>query len=331
MRVLVTGGAGFLGSHLVEALVEASHQVRVLLRFGEDPRNIKHLDVEMVFGDVCVPMSLKQALRNCDVVYHLAAVVKDFGPKAEFLRVNFEGTKALLREACNSSCRRFVFMSSLAVHRARRPIAQGNEDNQRDNYAMPYALSKILAEDAVMEAHQKRMIEGVIVRPALFPYGERDRTSFLPLVKNLSRYYHVASGDATFCTVYAKNLAHGLVLCGEREEASGQTFIITDDVKVTWKQFIAKVCEGMGIKPITRSVPRSIACLLALLNEGFALMTNKEPLITRYRVAIASNDFWFSCDKAKKSLGYSPIFSLDDGLKRTIAWARAELKGCGFV
>jgi nucleoside-diphosphate-sugar epimerase len=323
MRCLVTGGAGFLGSHLVEALLNASHDVRVLLRFGEGTTNIKHLDVETVLGDVCCPMSLRQAIKNCDVVYHLAGVVKDFGPKEAFIRVNLEGTKALLREACNASCRRFVFVSSLAVHKASRPISQGDENLPRDNHAMPYALSKILAEDAVMQAHHKGMIEGVIVRPALFPYGERDRTSFLPLVQNLAHYRHIGGGNATFCAVYAKNLAHGLVLCGERGEASGGTFVLTDDMKITWKTFIARVCQMMNIPPITRTVPVFLARSLALLSEGLASITNQEPLITRYRVGIASQDFWFSCEHAKKTLGYSPPFGFEEGLGRTVAWVKA--------
>jgi len=330
MRVLVTGGAGFLGSHLVEALVKASHNVRVLLRFGEDPRNIKHLDVETVVGDLGVPMSLRQALKDCDVVYHLGAFVKDFGPRDMFLKVNVEGTKRLLKEATNASCRRFVFISSLAVHKASRPITNGDEEFPRDNHSMPYALSKILAEDAVMEAHQKGLIEGVIVRPGLFPYGERDRTSFLPLVKNLFRYYHINGGNATLCTVYAKNLAHGLVLCGEKEEASGKVFIITDDVRIRWREFIAKICEGMHISPITRAVPGWVARSVAIVSEACASIARKEPLITRYRVAIASVDFWFSCERAKKILGYSPPFSLDEGLQRTIEWAKTELRNGGF-
>ncbi|NOZ02687.1 MAG: NAD-dependent epimerase/dehydratase family protein, partial [Deltaproteobacteria bacterium] len=268
MRALVTGGNGFIGSHVVRRLEEAGHEVRVLAQDGTSLTPLEGTGAEVVRGDLLVPESIEAAVEGMDVVFHLAALAKDWGPAADFMRVNFGGTRLVIRTAVAKGVKRMVLVSSIAVHRlGPGGIPDGDEGLPRDNLGMPYARSKILAEDALMEAHREGRIEGVVVRPALFPFGPHDRTTFMPLAANLSSYRHVSGGRAVMCYSYVGNLAHGIALAGEVPQSAGGTYVISDGVKTTWKDLMDHVCDALGRPRIRRSVPFSVAYAAASLVE----------------------------------------------------------------
>lgn len=326
MRALVTGGNGFLGSHLVRRLEEAGHAVRVLAQPGTSLDNLGGTSAEVVRGDVLDATSIADAVRGIETVFHLAALVNDWGPREAFLKVNAGGTRTVCDAATKAGVRRFVLVSSIAVHRF-SGIVNGNEDLPRDNVELGYGASKILAEDVVTAAHASGTIEGVIVRPGLFPFGPLDRTSFLPLVQHLGAYAHVAGGRATLCTAYAGNLVHGIALAGEVPAASGRTYVIADGVRLTWRELMDRICDALGRAPIRRSVPYPVAYAAATAMEGIhsILRLRGAPLITRYRVRVAGLDCWFGIDRARTELGYTPPTSVDEGLRRTLRWVKAVL------
>ncbi len=326
MNVLVTGGNGFIGSHVVRRLREAGHQVRVLAQPGTSLQAIMDTEAWVLWGDLRVPGSLLAATDGIEVVCHLAARVGDHGPASEYLEINATGTRNLVDAARRSGVRRVVLVSSLAVHRLRgRGIPDGDEHRPRDNVAMPYALSKVLAEDEVMRAHAAGYVEGVVVRPGLFPFGPHDRTSFLPLVRNLDRYAHVNGGRAVFCTAYAENLAHGIALAVEHHAAAGKTYVIADDERPTWRDFIALLCDLLGRPRLRRSIPLGPALVAATASEAWSVLTGRPPLLTRYRVRVAGLDCWFSSRRARDELGYAPLVGLEEGLRRTVAWVQSVL------
>lgn len=323
MRILVTGGNGFIGSHVVRRLREAGHVVRVLVQPGTSLEPIRGLDVEVVWGDLRVPMSLLAAADGIESICHLAAYVGDHGPAAPYLEINVGGTRRLLKAAHRAGVRRVVLVSSLAVHRLRGSgIANGDETWPRDNLVMPYALSKILAEDEVMRADSAGLIEGVVVRPGLFPFGPHDRTSFLPLVKNLDIYAHVNHGRAVFCTAYAENLAHGIALAAEHRAGAGRVYVIADEERPTWHDFIALLCDLLKRPRVRRSISLGVALALATASEAWSAFSGRPPLLTRYRVRVAGLDCWFSSRRAREEIGYTPLVGLEEGLRRAVAWVR---------
>jgi len=327
MRALVTGGNGFLGSHLVRRLTAAGHQVRVLYQQGTDHDRLADVDPapELVQGDLLDAPGLARACSGCEAVFHLAAVVQDWGPRELFERVNVGGTRDLLRGAVEAGARRFVFVSSLAVHRY-VGITDGDETWPRDNLAQPYGASKIACEDLLMQAQAAGEIEAVVVRPGVVPFGVGDRLSMPELVRNHGAYRHVGGGEARLCSAYAPNLADALLRCAEVPEAAGQVYVVADDETPTWREFSDALFQGMGLAPVQASVPLGLAMAGATVAEAWARVSGRPPLINRYRVSLAGRDCVFRSHKAKRELGWQPAVGFADAMAETLAWLRRYLK-----
>lgn len=314
MKVLVTGASGFIGSHVVESLVEAGHQVRGLdLGKGEG---------DWVQGDVTDEEVARRAVQGCDAVCHLAARVGDWGPLQAYERVNVGGTRTLAQAAVVEGVRRFVLVSSLAVHHY-RGIDGGTEEEPRDGHIVPYCHSKIGAEDAVRRCD----LEWVVARPGVFPFGPRDRTSFLHLARALEKGGPgvVSGGRAVLCTAYVENLALGLRLCVEHPAAARQVFVLADPWRVTWRELFDRFARELGVAPPWLDAPYGPAMAVAGGLEGLyrALGVERAPPLTRYRVLVAARDCWFSSEKAARILGFAPRVDLEEAVRRTVGWYRS--------
>ena len=319
MKMLVTGGNGFIGSHLVRELVARGHAVRVMYQPGTDLDRLDGLDVEALEGDLRDDHSLARLCRGQEVVLHLAAVVMDWGPWELFREVNVNGTRNLITAAISEEVRRLVFVSSVAIHRY-VGISAGDETWPRDNLTNPYAASKISCEDMLLRAHREGRLEAVIARPGVFPFGIGDRLALPELLRNHGAYVHVAGGRARLCTAYAPNFAEGLALCAEVQRAAGQVYVIADDETPTWREVTDHLFSGVGLPPARRSVPLTVAMTAALAAEAWAKISRKPPLINRYRVSLAGRDCVFGSRKAKDELGWRPRVGLDEALDVTIEW-----------
>ena len=319
MKILVTGGNGFIGSHLVRHLVHKGHAVRAMYQPGTDLDRLEGLDVEAVEGDLLDEPGLGRACLGQDAVMHLAAVVMDWGPWELFRKVNIGGTRNLIRAAAHGGVQRLVFVSSVAVHRY-VGISAGDEAWPRDNLQNPYAASKIACEDMLMRAHREQRLEAVIARPGVFPFGPGDRLALPELLRNHGSYAHVAGGRARLCTAYAPNLAEGLALCAEIDQAAGQVYVFADDETPTWRELTDRIFTGVGLAPAKHSVPLILAMAAATAAEAWAKISGRPPLINRYRVSLAGRDCVFISRKAKDELGWRPRKGLGEALDQTLGW-----------
>lgn len=321
--VLVTGAHGFIGSHLVDELLAAGRGVRALVspwgvldRLADAQQNAGALDI--VRADVTEPETLRGACEGIEAVVHAAARVADWGRWPDFERVNVGGTKALLAEAERAGVRRFVLVSSVAVHRYRGMRDADPRSEPRDGGWLAYGRSKILAEDAVLTAG----LEGVVVRPGLWPFGPRDptlarlaeavRRGALPLVDG---------GRAVINTAYVGNLVRGLRLAVERPEAAGRIYVIADEGAPSWAEALAELARLLGGSAPRRSVPGTLAVPVAAAVEAVwrVLAPRKEPPLTRYRAGLMRRDVHFAIEAARRELGYEPSVGWREGLAASVA------------
>ncbi|MCW5828290.1 MAG: NAD-dependent epimerase/dehydratase family protein [Deltaproteobacteria bacterium] len=324
MKAVVTGGAGFIGSHLVRALLDAGIDVRVFDLPQAVRENLAGLPVEWHPGDLTRPDDVLDACEGMDLVFHLAALVSDWGEWNLFERVNVGGTRNVLDAARVTGSQRTVMMSSLAVH----PYTgwrMADETTPREPGGNPYRRSKILAEDICREAVRNGQ-PVTVIRPGVFPFGERDRTSFLPLVKALKSglYVHINRGDALITTAYAGNLARGMVQAALSERAAGETYILGDAEPVRWRDLMARIALRVGAPVPTASVPGWFA---DRLSDGFEAVWSRlgrkeAPPLTRYRTSVPQRDLWFVSAKAGRHFGYQPETGLNEALDRTVQWWR---------
>jgi nucleoside-diphosphate-sugar epimerase len=329
MNVLVTGAAGFIGSHLIAALKKRGHRVTGFVLPTDDDSFLVRERIRIFKGDVTKQEDCLRAVRGVEVIFHLAAIVNDWCGRRRMIQVNAGGTECLLRAASLMGVRRLVLMSSLAVHHF-RGYQQADENAPRDAYLTPYAESKILAEDLARRYNKNLQIETVIVRPGLTPFGPRDHTSFFKLASGLEKgmYAHINGGKSVLCTAYVENLVEGIILAGEKKCAAGETFVIADQEPVRWREFIDLLCSQLGIKRIRHSVPGWLAYILAAGMEfPYKIhLVKGEPALTRYRAMVPARDFYFSSEKARRLLGYRPKVNLRTSVQRTIEWYKNEKK-----
>jgi len=329
MRVLVTGANGFVGSVLCRKLIEHGDDVVGMVRKTSDLSLLKGIEIQKVVGSLDDPESLIYATRGIDIVYHVAAAVTDWGTLDYFRRVNVEGTRNLIEASVKAGVRRFVFVSSVVVHSF---IDQEdmNEDSPQLPTPFPYCQTKREAEQLVMSFHKEGKIEVSIVRPGDV-FGPGDRVALLKMAGMLERgtICYIGGGKKLGAFAYVENLADGIILAGTKKQAAGEAYIITDGVKLTWRQYFEKLTDALEVPRPRFSVPPSLAYSIAYILETIHKMFNlrSRPLITRYIVAHLSNNFHFSIDKAKRELGYEPKIGMDEAIQKTAEWYRKVVRG----
>lgn len=322
MRVLVTGAHGFLGSHITERLVDGGDTVRALVSPWGDLDNLRAVqaraDVEVVRADLAKPGDLAWALEGVDAVVHAAARVSDWGPWDAFYNTNVLGTQRLVDAAALAGTKRFVLVSSVAVHTYRGFRNADPRTLPRDNVSNPYAYSKILAENIVMSRED---VEPVIVRPGLWPFGSRDATfqrveravarGVMPLMKR---------GESVLNTTYATNFADGVALAVSSPAAAGKVYLIADEGMPSWRELFAELARLVGSAPPRLNVPRRPVRAIATGVEATwrALFPATEPPMTRYRAGLMAHDVHFSIRHAVDELGYQPRVTWREGLKLAV-------------
>ncbi len=321
MRVLVTGANGFIGSNLSKKLIEQGHEVRAMVLRGTPEWYLDGLNLERVYADVTSPETLPAAVDGMEVVFHLAARASDWGPLELFLKINAVGSRNMAEAAAKSGVKRFVQMSSIAVHRY-RGIIGADENWPRDGFDFPYAVSKIKAENYAVEVAQKTGMEVTIIRPGVFPFGPNDTTSFYQMAEAMEQgvFGYVNSGRPRVSINYVENLVEGMILAGTLPVGANQTFIIEDGLTPTWRELTEKFADALGCRRPWLSLPYAIAYPVAWTMDALfrVVRAEKPPPLTRYRIKVVARDLVFNGEKARRLLGFKPKVGLDEGIARTV-------------
>jgi len=323
VRNLVTGCSGFLGSHLVEALVARGEKVRALVRPASTIAHLENLGVELVYGDLNDEQSLKTAMQDIDRVYHCAALAADWGARETFHAANVTGVRYLLETALEAGVSKFVHVSTTDVY--------GHPDYPADETA-PYRLrgwqygdTKIEGERLVWTYYHQHGLPITVVRPVNI-YGPRSTSFVLEIAELLKSgsMVHIGKGQKPGGLAYVTNIVDILLRAADSESSTGQAYNASDGSDVTWRQYVDRLAEIVGVSSPRIVVPYRLAYLAGWTMEKTygALRIKARPLLTRMAAELFGTHQGFSINKARQELGYEPEVDFDEGMRRVEAWLR---------
>jgi dihydroflavonol-4-reductase len=323
MLAFVTGATGFVGSHVARVLAEQGTELRILVRASSDLRNIEGLKAERVVGDLRDPASIEEAMRGCDVVFHIAADyrlwVRD--PDAMY-RTNVDGTRAILEAARKNRVRRVVYTSSVATmgFTGNGHPADENSPVSLDSMIGPYKRSKFMAEQVAIEAGRGGM-DVVVVNPTT-PVGEQDikPTPTGRIVVDFLKKKFPAYVDTGLNLVDVTECARGHIAALEKGK-SGDRYILGGE-NLTLKQILDKLAAITGLPSPKVKVPYVLALATGVVDEMVTgRMLGREPRATIDAVRMGRKKMFVTSAKAERELGWNSL-PVDDALRRAVAWFR---------
>jgi nucleoside-diphosphate-sugar epimerase len=317
VRVFVTGAGGFIGRAVAERLSAADNDVAGV-DFAADPSR------GIVAGDISKPGDWQAAVAGADVVIHTAAIVSNAYDLDESWRVNVLGTRNALDAAVAAGVRRFVHISSV---RAFSDL--GFPDGVEESHPVrpdgnPYVDTKIASEQVALQAHAAGEVKCVVVRPGdVYGPGSRPWT-LLPLeIIKSNRFVLPAMGRGAFSPLYVDDLVTGLTLAAQRPEAAGQVITVSGRGPVSSKEFFTHYFRMLGKRgPLCLPTPLAVAG--ARVAGAAERLRGHRTEINAASMRYLARPGGYSIDKARRLLGYEPAVDLDEGMRRTEAWLRAQ-------
>lgn len=322
MKILITGANGFLGSWVTKALIDKSHQVRILVRPSSDCSEIEGLKFEKYFGDVTDSVSIEAALDGVESVFHLAGVIgyrRWERPLME--KVNIGGTQNMIDACGKMGIKNFVYLSSVVAIGAgfsKDQILNENSDYNLAHLKLGYFDTKHEAEKLVIKAHEKGLIDAAIVNPSTI-YGPGD-------AKKGSRktQLKVAQGKFPFYTkggvnvIAVEDVIQGLMTAWEKRH-TGERFLLCGE-NLLIKDLFQIIADEAGVKAPTLAIPNSLLFALARFGD-FKHALGLPASLSIENAWTSSLYHWFDNSKAKKILGLSPK-PAKFAISKSVAWMK---------
>jgi len=319
MKVLVTGGTGFAGGHLVDRLISDGFEVRVIARNPEKAEKLKEKGVQIVLGSITDKDVVKKAVKGVKQVYHLAANWRTAGvPDKVYWDVNVGGTKNLLEASLEENVKRFVHCSTMGVHGHVDEIPAN--ENTRYNPGDIYQVTKLEGEKLALNFFKEKGLPVSVIRPCAI-YGPGDMR-LLKMFRAIARrrFVMLGSGKTLYHMVYVTDLAEGFRLAADKEEAIGEAFLIGGEEYVSLNNLEEVIANEVGVSSPKIHFPVWPVELLGTIVEKICIPLKIEPPIYRRRVLFFTKDRAFDVSKAKNILGYRPKVDLKTGIKKTVKW-----------
>lgn len=323
MKAFVTGATGFVGSHLVDLLLEKGIEVACLRRKTSSVKWLEGKNVNFIDGDLYANETLEKAVKDVDYVFHVAGVVKAKN-KEGFERGNNLATKNLVEITArvNPRLKKFIHVSSLAVcgpNLSTEPLTE-------DLIPKPittYGRTKREAEKEVLKFRDK--IPVVIVRPPAI-YGPRD-TEILVYFKTFAGGLNSIIGfnDKYLSLLHVKDVVMGIYLAGIKETKSGDVFFISSDIEYNWDDIGKAASNVMNKKAIKLRIPHFLVFTVGAITEFFYKFSKSAPTLNLEKCLDITREGWFSSNaKAKRILGFKESFTLEEGFKDTYEWYKQQ-------
>jgi nucleoside-diphosphate-sugar epimerase len=322
MKALVTGSSGFIGSHLVEALVEKGYLVNCLIRKESNLKWIKDLKVNFIEGSYFDKDSLEPALRGMDIVFHVGAAID--APNWDlFYKVNVEGTINLLTtcQQVAPNIKKFIFVSSIAAAGPavnKRPV---RESDACEPVSL-YGKSKYLAEQAVSKFFDTLPI--IILRPTNV-LGIRQKQFFTTLKmakKRIIPLLGTREKQTSIC--FVEDVVKAMMLAAEHPSLSGETYFVAHAEFYSWREILNRITKELGLSFVLK-IPYPLLMLIASVSEVIAKISKGTPLVTRKRLRSARKNYWLhDVSKIKKDLGFSTTVNFEEGIQKIVQWYRDQ-------
>lgn len=321
MRVLLTGGSGFLGSHIAEQLRERGDTVRALVRKSSVVAALEKIGVELAFANLERGEGLDEALEGVDAIIHCAGIVKAKKPD-EFHEVNAVGTMHLLDAAKKrgKQIKRFIYISSLEAY-GPSPAGVIPTEDMPAHPITHYGRSKLAGEQAVLAA--KGDLPVTIMRPTGI-YGPRDTEIFqLFEVTNRGLMPLINSREGTFTLIYGPDCASAILAALDKDKSSGKIYFITDGRIYSWRDAENIMRRAVGKKTLSFELPGFLVHGAALATEIYGRIANKAVIFTRDKLNILRAPHLVASSQAlQDDFGWQPTTYFDEGAISTAKWYR---------
>jgi len=312
--VLVTGAGGAIGSALVQRLVAHGLRVRAMVRQQQQGETLRLQGVEVFYGDLDDPTTLRNLCTECSVVYHCAARLVS-SRRQGFHATNIEGTRQMIKQAQLAQVARFVYLSSVAVYGYPDTLSVA-EDHPWQATNDPYCQSKQAAERLLWEA--SKALPMTVVRPGDV-FGPQQGTWTTRLVHLIcAGLLYPPMSSSVLNPVYIDNLVDALLIVGHHSNAVGEAFNIVDGFSIPTREYIASlaVLAKRPSYPIPPFVLRGTATLL----ECQARLRGSRPVVTRDAAEFLLHHTTFCNAKARDRLSWSPRVGFEEGMRITSKW-----------
>lgn len=315
-RIAVTGGAGFIGGALCRRLAGAGAEVVGLDLEAAAADRVLAAGADFIECDITDRPALEPALEGAEIVVHTAAIVSDWGPMSAYVRVNVAGTANVIGAARAVGAGRVVHVSSVVVYGYDSP-AELDETAPRRTCGIPYIDTKSASDALACRAGAIVIRPGDVYGPGSIPWTLRPVEAI-----RAGRFALVGGGEGIMLPVYIDDLVEAIVAGIERGEP-GRAYAAWDGEPATFGQFFNRYAEMLG-KGELRRLPRQMLFAVGAAMEASARLTGRAPTLTRNALTLVSRRGTVSTRRIREELGWEPKVPLDEGMRRTEAWLRAE-------
>ena len=282
-RVLVTGGAGFIGSHVVTRLLqEPGLQVRILELPGTNTQHLPQQKLELYTGNICNPQEIEIAIQNCDTILHLAAYANLWAKEADiFEKINYVGTKNLLHSAKQYGVKKFIHISTEMILQMANNIALINEQTKVpfNNMVGPYCTSKWLAEQAVMQAATDNFVTTIVTPTVPVGPGDRKIGQFSKLIMDLTKGKIKAYIEGGINLINVIDVAEGIVAA--TTNSTRQAFFLLGGEYWPIKKLFQTIAMLTNCKAPKMKIPYLVGLHFAKIEEWVCSnITGKAPMAT---------------------------------------------------
>lgn len=321
---VVTGGTGFVGSHLVDLLLDKGYEVRCIIRKSSDLKWLQGKDVKIYDCGLYDKEALKEVIKDSDYIFHVAGVVKS-KTREGYFKGNVETTRTLIEAALESGAnlKRFLVVSSQTVT---GPSYDGKPVNEESECKpiTTYGKSK-LEEEKLVLSFKDQLPVTICRAPAV--YGERDTEIFI-YFKTFSKGLTTTIGfnEKKLSLIHVQDLVNGFYLAATNDIAIGKIYFISSEEFYTWPQINNITAKIIGKKPIVIKVPHFLVYTIAAVAQFAAMFSSKPATLNIEKAKDITQQYWI-CDtsKAVRELGYRQKISIEEGIKRTVDWYK-EMK-----